>query len=309
MQKRPQWVIIALIVIGVIIAGLLLFRFLNRGSDSGSLTGRTWQLASITGQTPAYQGVIPPAEQPLHTIAFATDGTFAARADCNSMAGTYTLDRSDGMTITPGREHPRGLPGRVVRQPLRTCPWRSDDVGDLRSRPDPDHVGWRDRHVRGLCDRACRRHGDGDGQGAESDAIARPRPPSRPQARRRAHRRPPRPRRQPARRHPPHRRPARRRLRHRPRRRQLCRPRRRHRPETPTEAPTATPAPTPANPPLPRPRPRRQAATSLARTGSSRRTRRAIPWLGLMSLLPSARSTPSRSQRTGLSARRPTATC
>ena len=102
MQKRPQWVIIALVVIGVIIAGLLLFRFLNRGSDSGSLTGRTWQLASITGKTPAYQGVIPPAEQPLHTIAFGTDGTFAARADCNAMTGTYTLERSDGMTITPG---------------------------------------------------------------------------------------------------------------------------------------------------------------------------------------------------------------
>ncbi len=102
MQKRPQWVIIALVVIGVIIAGLLLFRFLNRGSDSGSLTGRTWQLASITGKTPAYQGVIPPAEQPLHTIAFGTDGTFAARADCNAMTGTYTLERSDRMTITPG---------------------------------------------------------------------------------------------------------------------------------------------------------------------------------------------------------------
>ena len=102
MQKRPQPVTIALIVIGAIIAGLLLFAFLTRGSDSGSLTGRTWQLASITGKTPAYQGVIPAAEQPLYTIAFATTGAFAARADCNSMTGTYELDRRDGMTITPG---------------------------------------------------------------------------------------------------------------------------------------------------------------------------------------------------------------
>jgi heat shock protein HslJ len=100
MQKRPQTAIVAVIVIGVIVAGLLLF--LNRGTDTGSLTGRTWQLASITGQTPAFQGVIPAAEQPLYTIAFGTDGTFAARADCNSLAGTYMLERSDGITITPG---------------------------------------------------------------------------------------------------------------------------------------------------------------------------------------------------------------
>ena len=101
-QKRPQTTTIALIVIGAVIAGLLLFAFVTRRSDSGSLTGRTWQLASITGKTPAFQGVIPPAEQSLYTIAFATDGTFAARADCNAMAGTYTTDRRDGMTITPG---------------------------------------------------------------------------------------------------------------------------------------------------------------------------------------------------------------
>ena len=102
MQNRSQATNVALIVIGVIVAGLLLFSFLNRGTETGSLTGRTWQLASITGQTPAFQGVIPAVEQPLYTIAFGTDGTFAARADCNSLAGTYTLDRSDGMTITPG---------------------------------------------------------------------------------------------------------------------------------------------------------------------------------------------------------------
>ena len=102
MEKRSQSAVIAVAAIAVVVAGVLLATSLNRGSDSGSLTGRTWQLASITGKTPAYQGVIPPAEQPLHTIAFATDGTFTARADCNSMSGTYVLGRSDGMTITPG---------------------------------------------------------------------------------------------------------------------------------------------------------------------------------------------------------------
>ena len=30
-----------------------------------------------------------------------TDGTFTARADCNTLTGTYALARSDGMTINP----------------------------------------------------------------------------------------------------------------------------------------------------------------------------------------------------------------
>ena len=37
-----------------------------------------------------------------YTIDFATDGTFAARADCNQVAGAYELSGDDGITITPG---------------------------------------------------------------------------------------------------------------------------------------------------------------------------------------------------------------
>ena len=205
-------------------------------------------------------------------------------------------------------EHARGLPGRVVRQPLRTCPRGRDDVGDLRSRADPDHVGWRDRHVRGLRDRA-RRHDSGSVDAAECRAIRIPvrRADTEPDADADG-RAPladrPRPRRQPARRPPPPRLQAR----HRLRRRRPCRPRRRHRlrnrPRRRPRLRRRRPSP-----PLPRPRRRRRAATSSARAGSSRRTRRAIPSPGPTSLPPSARSTPSRSQRTGRSARRPTATC
>ena len=83
-------------------AGCCSSLFLTRGADSGTLTGGTWQLASITGQTPAYQGVVPAADQPRYTIAFAEDGTLAARADCNAITGTYSLDRSEGITITLG---------------------------------------------------------------------------------------------------------------------------------------------------------------------------------------------------------------
>src|SRR6187397_1946732 len=96
-QQRSQSIIIA--VLGVAIGALLLFAFLNRGPDAGALTGPTWQLAAITGQAPAYQGVVPAAEQSRYTIAFADDGSFLAKADCNAVAGTYELDRRDGITI------------------------------------------------------------------------------------------------------------------------------------------------------------------------------------------------------------------
>ena len=110
-QQRPQAIILALLSVGI--GALLVYAFLNRGPDAGALTGPTWQLASITGQTPAYQGVVPAAEQSRYTIAFADDGTFNAKADCNSVAGTYELDRRDGITITLG---PSTLvPARTVR--------------------------------------------------------------------------------------------------------------------------------------------------------------------------------------------------
>ena len=173
MEKRSQSAVIAVAAIAVVVAGVLLATFLNRGSDSGSLTGRTWQLASITGKTPAYQGVIPPAEQPLYTIAFATDGTFTARADCNSMSGTYVLGRSDGMTISPGPSTLVACAGWIVWQPLRTCPPGCNDMGDVRSGPDLDHVRRRDRYVRGLSDGA-RCHYTASLGGAES--VPRPIP-------------------------------------------------------------------------------------------------------------------------------------
>jgi heat shock protein HslJ len=102
MQKRPQNTTVALIVLAVAIGALLLFAFLRGGSDGSGLIGRTWQLAAITGQTPAFQGVIPAADQTRYTITFADDGAFAARADCNSVTGSYELSRDDGITITPG---------------------------------------------------------------------------------------------------------------------------------------------------------------------------------------------------------------
>jgi heat shock protein HslJ len=69
-------------------------------SSSGSgLTGKTWQWTGSTTTVPASQSVVPDPEN--YTITFNTDGTFAAKVDCNQVAGDYTTSGSD-LTITPG---------------------------------------------------------------------------------------------------------------------------------------------------------------------------------------------------------------
>ena len=71
------------------------------GSGSGNLTGKTWQLTAITEKVPAFQGVVPAAEQAKYTIVFNTDGTFNATADCNLVSGTYKTSGSN-LTISMG---------------------------------------------------------------------------------------------------------------------------------------------------------------------------------------------------------------
>jgi heat shock protein HslJ len=69
-------------------------------SSSGSgLTGKTWQWTGSTTTVPASQSVVPDPEN--YTITFNTDGTFAAKVDCNQVAGDYTTSGSD-LTISPG---------------------------------------------------------------------------------------------------------------------------------------------------------------------------------------------------------------
>ena len=72
------------------------------GGSGSALTGKTWELNAVTEKVPAFQGVIPPADQGTYTIAFNTDGTFNAKADCNQVAGSYTTSGSSSLTITPG---------------------------------------------------------------------------------------------------------------------------------------------------------------------------------------------------------------
>jgi heat shock protein HslJ len=71
-------------------------------SSGSSLTGKTWQLTAITEKIPAFQGVVPEAQQANYTVEFKSDGSLQAKADCNQVSGTYTTTSSGGLTITLG---------------------------------------------------------------------------------------------------------------------------------------------------------------------------------------------------------------
>ena len=72
-------------------------------SGSGSsLTGKTWQLTSMTHRVAGGFGPVPEADQAKYTIAFTSDGTYQAKADCNQTSGTYTTTSDGGLTLEPG---------------------------------------------------------------------------------------------------------------------------------------------------------------------------------------------------------------
>jgi len=66
------------------------------GGSSSGLTGKTWHLTAITEKTPAFQGVVPADQQANYTVEFQSAGTFSAKADCNTVAGTYTTANPAG---------------------------------------------------------------------------------------------------------------------------------------------------------------------------------------------------------------------
>jgi heat shock protein HslJ len=93
-----------LIVGGIAVIAIVLIAvfFLTRGGGTSGLTGTQWQLASIKQTAPAYQGVVPAADQPRYTITFNADGTYSGTADCNQISGTYSTSGSNGITINAG---------------------------------------------------------------------------------------------------------------------------------------------------------------------------------------------------------------
>jgi heat shock protein HslJ len=74
----------------------------SASSGGANLTGKTWMLTAITEKVPAFQGVVPDADQANYTIEFKSDGSFNAKADCNQLSGTYTTTPEGGLTIVLG---------------------------------------------------------------------------------------------------------------------------------------------------------------------------------------------------------------
>ena len=56
----------------------------------------------MTEKVPAFQAVVPAADQAKYTIAFAADGTFSAQADCNKIAGTWAAAAGGVLAIAIG---------------------------------------------------------------------------------------------------------------------------------------------------------------------------------------------------------------
>jgi heat shock protein HslJ len=87
--------LLALVILAATLAGC------GAASDEDALVDTHWRLAAFTEVTPAFQGVVPAEEQANYTIDFLANDAFAAKADCNLVAGAYSARRSN-LTITPG---------------------------------------------------------------------------------------------------------------------------------------------------------------------------------------------------------------
>ena len=70
----------------------------SEDSPSGSLTGKTWQWTASAADASASQSAVSdPAD---YTLVF-LKGSFIAKADCNSVSGTYVTTSSGGVTMKP----------------------------------------------------------------------------------------------------------------------------------------------------------------------------------------------------------------
>jgi len=86
-----RWVVVVAVVVATIV--------LAACSSGNSLTGKSWQWISWTTVTPQSQSEVP--DPTSYTIEFRSDGTLQAKADCNTVSGTYTSSASGGLKIYP----------------------------------------------------------------------------------------------------------------------------------------------------------------------------------------------------------------
>jgi hypothetical protein len=83
-------------VAGIVVVALALAAC----ASTSTLTGKTWQWNAWTTVTPQTQEDVP--DPSSYTIEFLEDGTFQAKADCNTVSGTYTTSASQALKITLG---------------------------------------------------------------------------------------------------------------------------------------------------------------------------------------------------------------
>ena len=99
------------------------------------LVGLTWRVTAVTTTVPAWQGVVPAADQLRYTITFANDGTAAIKADCNQVTATYTTSPGGSITIVPGASTmamcPEGSMGPQFVEALSTVSTFSIDGNEL----------------------------------------------------------------------------------------------------------------------------------------------------------------------------------
>ena len=85
----------------VAVAGVAAAILVLAGCASGStLTGKAWQWNSWTTVTPQTKSDVP--DPASYTVEFREDGTFQAKADCNTVSGTYITSSSQALKITLG---------------------------------------------------------------------------------------------------------------------------------------------------------------------------------------------------------------
>jgi heat shock protein HslJ len=89
-----------------LVAGLLTATIALTGGcaseEGGQLAGPTWHLITLTTVEPNFMAPVDAADRAKYTITFNDDGTFEAQADCNKVAGTYTIQGQAILTIVPG---------------------------------------------------------------------------------------------------------------------------------------------------------------------------------------------------------------
>lgn len=96
-MRRTILAVVSLIAVLVLAAGCS-----ASGGGTSALTGKAWQLTAVTEKVPAFQGVVPAADQARYTVTFNTDGTYSGQADCNAISGKYTTSGTNTIAITAG---------------------------------------------------------------------------------------------------------------------------------------------------------------------------------------------------------------